>query len=538
MHQTDQTAVKAAAVDPRPYPHITSLAPAFAALGITGGMLKAIHSLGYEQPTPIQEAAIPHGLAGRDIVGCAQTGTGKTAAFLLPILQRMDGAQPSQQTTRACSPRALVVTPTRELAAQIEAVGQALTRESRRRVLAVFGGVPYYSQAQRAHRGADLLIATPGRLLDMMAQGDVSLGHVEVVVLDEADRMLDMGFWPDVRRIIRAVPSDHQSLLFSATISKRLLSAIEASLKDPVFLEVAAPSTPVEGVRQLALNVAADDKVAGLLRYIRHQEPASTLVFTRTRHRADRLARTLNREGFACAAIHGDRTQSQRMHALEGFRSGAVRMLVATDVVARGIDVDGITHVINFDMPTQPEDYVHRIGRTARAGASGTAVTLVTRDDAVQLAAIEGLTGMSMETARLPHDGQKAGQPQPGPSASLQQAPAKPDRPRSTGQGTAAAVKTGGYTFRQPATDQRAKVVASHATDTLTSKGTTMAQGTVKWFNLQKGYGFIEQEDGKDVFAHVAELAPGVTTLSEGQRVEFDLQEGQKGPQAVNTKPV
>jgi ATP-dependent RNA helicase RhlE len=538
MHQTDQLATKATAVDPRPRAVANAIAPRFAALGLADDMLRAVAALGYKEPTPIQAEAIPHGLAGRDIVGCAQTGTGKTAAFLLPILQRMDGVQPNRQTTRACSPRALVITPTRELAAQIEAVGLALTKETRRRVLAVFGGVPYYSQAQRAHRGADLLIATPGRLLDMMAQGDVNLGHVEVLVLDEADRMLDMGFWPDVRRIIRAVPADHQSLLFSATISKLLLSAIEASLKDPVFLEVAAPSTPVEGVRQLALNVAADDKVAGLLRYIRHQEPASTLVFTRTRHRADRLARTLNREGFACAAIHGDRTQSQRMRALEGFRSGAVPMLVATDVVARGIDVDGITHVINFDMPTQPEDYVHRIGRTARAGASGTAVTLVTRDDTVQLAAIEGLTGMSMETARLPRDGQKAGQPPVSPPETAQPVPTRQGVARSAGPGAAAASQTGGYTFRQPSTNQRAKVVASDAADTLTSKGATMAQGTVKWFNLQKGYGFIEQEGGKDVFAHVAELAPGVTTLAEGQRVEFDLQEGQKGPQAVNTKPV
>jgi ATP-dependent RNA helicase RhlE len=538
MHQTDQVATKAAAVTPQPRTAAAAIVPAFAALGLADDMLRAVKALGYEQPTPIQTEAIPHGLAGRDIVGCAQTGTGKTAAFLLPILQRMDGAPAGKHTTRACSPQALVVTPTRELAAQIEAVGVALTAGTRHRVLAVFGGVPYYSQAQRAHRGADLLVATPGRLLDMMAQGDVNLGHVEVLVLDEADRMLDMGFWPDARRIIRAVPADHQSLLFSATISKRLLSAIEASLKNPVFLEVAAPSTPVEGVRQLALSVAADDKVAGLLRYIRHQEPTSTLVFTRTRHRADRLARTLNREGFACAAIHGDRTQSQRMRALEGFRSGAVPMLVATDVVARGIDVDGITHVINFDMPTQPEDYVHRIGRTARAGASGTAVTLVTRDDAVQLAAIEGLTGMSMETARLPRDGQKAGQPQPAASGSAQPVPARSGVARSAGQAVAAPVQTGGYIFRQPVTEQRAQVVASHAADKLTNQGATMAQGTVKWFNLQKGYGFIEQEGGKDAFAHVAELAPGVSTLNEGQRVEFDLQEGQKGQKAVNVKPV
>jgi ATP-dependent RNA helicase RhlE len=538
MHQTDQATIEVAGTHTRPRSVTTAIAPRFAALGLADDMLRAVHALEYEQPTPIQEAAIPHGLAGRDIVGCAQTGTGKTAAFLLPMLQRMDGAQARPQKTRACTPRALVVTPTRELAAQIEAVGLALTARTRSRVLAVFGGVPYYSQAQRAHRGADLLVATPGRLLDMMAQGDVSLGQVEVLVLDEADRMLDMGFWPDVRRIIRAVPTEHQSLLFSATISKRLLSAIEASLNDPVFIEVSAPSTPVDGVRQLALTVAPDEKVAGLLQYMRHQDPASTLVFTRTRHRADRLARTLNREGFACEAIHGDRTQSQRQRALEGFRSGAVRLLVATDVVARGIDVDGITHVINFDMPMQPEDYVHRIGRTARAGATGTAVTLVTRDDAVQLAAIEGLTGMPMETAKMPRGGQAGGQSQAHSQGSTERVSAGPGFPRSTRPGTLLTVEPGGNPRRRAMTNQRAKVVASEAADTLRSQGVTVAQGTVKWFNLQKGYGFIEHEGGKDVFVHVAELASGVRTLEENQKVEFDLQEGQKGPQAVNVRPV
>ena len=374
--------------------------PMFARLGLTAELLAGVAAAGYECPTPIQEQAIPRALAGRDIVGCAQTGTGKTAAFVLPILQRMSA--PLIAGGRAARPSALVVTPTRELCGQIEEVGETLGTYTGRRVLAVFGGVPYDPQAKRAREGADLLVATPGRLLDMMRQGDVRLDRVDTLVLDEADRMLDMGFWPDVKRIIDAVPSKRQNLLFSATMSKQVLTIIEDTLDSPVFIELGGSAKPVELVDQKVLPVNSEQKVDLLVEYFRHHDPQRTIVFTRTRRRAERLATTLNKSGVTCEAIHGDRTQGQRQRALDGFKRGRIAVLVATDVVARGIDVDNITHVINFDIPTNPEDYVHRIGRTARAGTSGVAVSLLTGEDVHELKAIEVLIGSTLDRHDLP----------------------------------------------------------------------------------------------------------------------------------------
>ncbi len=378
----------------------------FAALGLGERVLAGVTAAGYEQPTPIQEHAVPPVLKGRDVVGCAQTGTGKTAAFMLPIielLERQNGnARRHSGEKGPATPTALVVTPTRELAAQIEEVGIALSKATKHRVVAVYGGVPYGPQAKRARAGVDVLAATPGRLLDMVQQGDVRLGEVTTLVLDEADRMLDMGFWPDVRRILRKLPEKRQNLFFSATVSKAVLNVIEDTLDHPVFIELGGRATPVESIEQRALPVARDQKLDLLVAYFKHHEPDSTLIFTRTRHRADRLARTLNRKGVTCAAIHGDRSQGQRQQALDGFKKGRVKVLVATDIVARGIDVDGITHVVNYDVPQNPEDYVHRIGRTARAGASGSAVTLVTEEEVYDLAAIERLIGMTIERQDLP----------------------------------------------------------------------------------------------------------------------------------------
>ncbi len=378
----------------------------FAALGLGERVLAGVTAAGYERPTPIQEHAVPPVLQGRDVVGCAQTGTGKTAAFMLPIIELLErqngnGKRHSREKGPA-TPSALIVTPTRELAAQIEEVGIALSAATKHRVVAVYGGVPYGPQSKRARAGADVLAATPGRLLDMVQQGDVRLGEVTTLVLDEADRMLDMGFWPDVRRILRKLPEKRQNLFFSATVSKAVLNVIEDTLDHPVFIELGGRATPVESIEQRALPVTRDQKLDLLIEYFRHHEPDSTLIFTRTRHRADRLARTLNRKGVTCAAIHGDRTQGQRQQALDGFKKGRVKVLVATDIVARGIDVDGITHVVNYDVPNNPEDYVHRIGRTARAGASGSAVTLVTEEDVYDLAAIERLIGMTIERQDLP----------------------------------------------------------------------------------------------------------------------------------------
>ncbi len=374
--------------------------PAFAALGLKGELLAGVAAMGYMDPTPIQEQAIPRVLAGRDVVGCAQTGTGKTAAFVLPILQRMTG--PTVADGRTAHPSALVVTPTRELCGQIEEVGETLSTYSGRSVVAVFGGVPYDPQAKRVRKGVDLLVATPGRLLDMLRQGDILLDNVDTLVLDEADRMLDMGFWPDVKRIIDAIPAKRQNLFFSATMSKTVLSIIADTLHDPIFIELGGSAQPVENVEQKVLPVNHEQKVDLLVEYFRHHDPDRTLVFTRTRRRAERLARTLNKAGISCEAIHGDRSQGQRQQALDGFKSGKIAVLVATDVVARGIDVDNITHVINFDIPTNPEDYVHRIGRTARAGASGIAVSLLTAEDVHELVAIERLIGATLERHDLP----------------------------------------------------------------------------------------------------------------------------------------
>jgi ATP-dependent RNA helicase RhlE len=517
-----------AAAQPRHATPRVDVPDAFAALGLHGQILRGVGSAGYQVPTPIQLQAVPHALDGRDVVGCAQTGTGKTAAFMLPTLQTLastpaassaagrrnaDGRAPGM-------PRALVVTPTRELAAQILSVGRTLAAHTGQRLLAVYGGIAYGPQAREARRGVDLLVATPGRLLDMMNRGDVSLADVSILILDEADRMLDMGFWPDIKRISDAVPAGRQSLFFSATMTREVLGAIKHTLSDPVFLDVAGPATTVDNVTQSVLPVAHDDKVGKLVEYLLHHEPPRALVFTRTRRRADRVARTLNREGVACAAIHGDRSQSQRDKALDGFRGRSIRVLVATDVVARGIDVDGITHVINFDIPVSAEDYVHRIGRTARAGSSGEAVTLLTADDGDELRAIERLIGATL-TRRGVRDIAKSEKGAGRPAAN------NVHHGGSRDESSGDAVRYMGETRRYGA-----------AVGSPKRQGAGMAQGTVKWFNGQKGYGFIAQEGEKDVFVHVNDLAPGVGTLNENQAVEFDVQEGRKGPQAVNVRPV
>ena len=393
---------------PRPAPQPSVDVSAFAALGLKPELLAGVAAVGYEHPTPIQEQAIPRVLAGRDVVGCSQTGTGKTAAFVLPILQLMEGkpaggATPAAGEGRRVSPHALVVTPTRELAGQIEEVGQALAGQTGRRVVAVYGGVGYEPQVQTVRRGVDLLVATPGRLLDMIQRGDIALSSVSMLVLDEADRMLDMGFWPDVRRILHKLPPMRQNMFFSATMGKQVLSVIEDTLNTPVFIELGGRAVPIEAIDQRVFPVSHDQKLDLLVEYFRHHEPNRTLIFTRTRRRAERLARTLNHKGVTCAAIHGDRTQGQRQDALDGFKDGRVKVLVATDIVARGIDVEGISHVINYDIPGNPEDYVHRIGRTARAGASGIAVSLLTEEDVHELKAIERLIGATLDRHDLPH---------------------------------------------------------------------------------------------------------------------------------------
>jgi ATP-dependent RNA helicase RhlE len=364
--------------------HVTS----FADLGLSAPLLRAVRAENYTTPTPIQAKAIPHLLAGRDLLGCAQTGTGKTAAFALPILHRLSN-DVRLAGPKAC--RALVLTPTRELAAQIRASFATYGRYLKLNCAVVFGGVGQGQQVRALARGVDVLIATPGRLLDLMSQGLVRLDRLEVFVLDEADRMLDMGFIHDVRKVIAALPARRQSLFFSATMLPEVVRLAGSILNDPVRIEAHPVASTAELVEQRVMFVDKADKRALLGRVLNDAEVGRALVFTRTKHGADRVVRQLARDGVPAEAIHGNKSQNARTRALERFRTGASRVLVATDIAARGIDVDGITHVINYDLPNVPESYVHRIGRTARAGRSGVAISFCDAEERAYLRDIEAL---------------------------------------------------------------------------------------------------------------------------------------------------
>ena len=358
----------------------------FDKLGLIPELLRAIESAGYSEPTPIQQLAIPPALAGRDILACAQTGTGKTATFALPLLQHLDARVENKPRLRA-----LIVTPTRELAAQIDAslatYGDSLDLWH----TVIFGGVSDKPQIAELRRGVDVLVATPGRLLDLMNRDVVRLDDVELFVLDEADRMLDMGFLPDVRRITRALPKDRQTMFFSATMPPAIRRLAEGLLDDPVALAVAPVSSTVDLVEQHVFFVEKPRKRKLLAELLEDPEVKHTLVFSRTKHGANRIVRDLAKAGIPAAAIHGNKSQTARTRALDSFRTGKLSVLVATDIAARGIDVEGVTHVINFDLPNVPETYVHRIGRTARAGASGVAWSFCARDERSHLASIEKL---------------------------------------------------------------------------------------------------------------------------------------------------
>ncbi len=365
----------------------------FSSLGLEAFLLQALEREGYERPTPIQAASIPPLLEGRDLLGVAQTGTGKTAAFALPIIQLLS-ASPARPTARGC--RALVVAPTRELAAQIDASFAAYGSTSRLTRACVFGGVGKSPQARALGRGVDVLTATPGRLLDLHSEGQLRLDHAEIVVLDEADRMLDMGFIRDVRRIIALLPKERQTLLFSATMPQDIAGLASSVLRDPVKVSVSPEKPTVDLIDQKVAYVEKADKRAFLAGLIEAQDAQRAIVFTRTKHGADRLARSLEAAGIPAQAIHANKSQNNRTRTMDGFRSGILRVLVATDLAARGIDVDGVTHVYNYELPDVAETYVHRIGRTARAGASGMAVALCDAEEKPLLRAIEKLMRKSV----------------------------------------------------------------------------------------------------------------------------------------------
>jgi ATP-dependent RNA helicase RhlE len=360
----------------------------FETLNLAAPIARALKDEKYERPTPIQAEAIPPLLEGRDLIGCAQTGTGKTAAFALPILHRLS-ADRRQAAPR--SARVLVLTPTRELAAQVHESFRTYGRHLRLRDALVFGGVGQGPQVKAISRGVDVLVATPGRLLDLMNQGHVKLGSIEVFVLDEADRMLDMGFMPDIKRVIAKLPAKRQTLLFSATMAPEIRKLAEDMLVDPVQVSVAPPASTADSIEERVLFVDEGNKRALLSELLKSPDMRRALVFTRTKHGANRLAKQLGEGSVRANAIHGNKSQTARTAALKEFKSGRCRVLVATDIAARGIDVDGITHVVNFDLPNEPESYVHRIGRTARAGASGTAISFCSAAEKLYLRDIERL---------------------------------------------------------------------------------------------------------------------------------------------------
>jgi ATP-dependent RNA helicase RhlE len=405
----------------------------FADLGVRGPLLRAVIDAGYETPTPIQTKAIPPALDDRDVLGCAQTGTGKTAAFVLPTLQGLNlplrrrgkpgrgrHAGPSGAGRR--TPRALIMAPTRELAAQIGESIETYGRHLDVRHTVIFGGVSQYRQERALQAGVDVIVATPGRLLDLMNQRLVRLDRIEVLVIDEFDRMLDQGFWPSIRKIVAAIPKDRQNLLFSATMPKALRPLVAEVADDPVFVSVTPVASTPDKVDQTVHHVADQkDKRHLLVKVLDDDAVTRAVVFTRTKHGANRVARHLDEAGVRAQAIHGNKSQNARERALGAFKKGALRVLVATDVASRGIDIDDVSHVINFDLPMDAESYVHRIGRTARAGRTGKAVSFCSGEERDQLRRIEKLIGR-----RVPVDGPEP--PPADPRAGAGRGPRPPSR--------------------------------------------------------------------------------------------------------------
>jgi ATP-dependent RNA helicase RhlE len=364
----------------------------FSKLGLSLKALEGVRAAGYTDPTAIQLRAIPIIMAGRDVIGSAQTGTGKTAAFALPIISRLG---------QRGSLRALILEPTRELAAQVETAIRDYARFTNLRTVVLYGGTGYGRQDQALRHGTDILVATPGRLLDQMKRGMVQLNKIETLVLDEADRMLDMGFLPDVRRVIERCPRARQTMLFSATMPPEIDQLCQWALRKPETVEIGQRRLPAETVTHALYPVANDQKQALLEELLKRTDFDQVLIFCRTKHGADRVARKLHQQGHAVAVLHSNRTQREREKALAGFRDGRYEVMVATDIAARGIDVEQISHVINFDVPHHPEDYVHRIGRTGRAQSVGDAFTIMTGEDVQEVAAIERFIGQKIPRVKL-----------------------------------------------------------------------------------------------------------------------------------------
>ena len=366
----------------------------FSALGLSEQMLEGVKAMGYAEPTPIQLRAIPLILTGKDVIGSAQTGTGKTAAFALPILSKLGQHQP-------VGPRALILEPTRELAAQVETAVRDYARFTNLKVSVVYGGVGYGRQTEELRAGADVVAATPGRLLDHLEQGTLKLDKVEFLVLDEADRMLDMGFLPDVRRLVEKCPRQRHTALFSATIPPQIETLIQWAMHSPETIEIGARRSPAESVKHVIYPVSDVQKTDLLLELLKRVNYDSVIIFCRTKHGADRIAHTLKRANHAVCVLHSNRTQKEREQSLQGFREGRYEVLVATDIAARGLDIADVSHVINYDVPQHPEDYIHRIGRTGRAEAKGDAFTIMIAEDAAHVFAIERFISQKIPRVKL-----------------------------------------------------------------------------------------------------------------------------------------
>jgi ATP-dependent RNA helicase RhlE len=366
---------------------------AFERFGLDDRLLSGIKDLGWCETRPVQSGVIPLAMAGIDVIACAETGTGKTAAFLVPILQRFLRSEPLQQPAT----RALVLAPTRELTVQIEDQVQGLTYHTALSSVAVYGGVPMDPQERALRAGVDMVVATPGRLMDHMRHEATNFAALEVLVLDEADRMLDMGFWPDVQRILAVLPPARQTLLFSATMPSEVLQLAREFLRHPKLVQVGRHGGPAQTISHAIQTVTKAEKVEWLARWLRHEAEGPVLIFCRTKIGADRVASRLAGMGIRAAVVHADRTQQQRMSAVEGFRAGTFPVLVATDVAARGLDIDGIAHVVNFEVPDTPEAYVHRVGRTGRSESTGSALTLVAPEELRALRALEKAVGIQLQ---------------------------------------------------------------------------------------------------------------------------------------------
>jgi len=404
----------------------------FRTFGLDANILKAVQEAGYTEPTPIQTAAIPQILAGHDLIGIAQTGTGKTAAFVLPILAKL-AALSREGGPRSI--RALIVAPTRELVAQIEENVRGYGKHLSLRAATIYGGVGEQKQIEALRSGVDIVVATPGRLLDLMGRRFCDFSRLNFLVLDEAERMLDMGFLPDIRRIVRAVPQKRQTLLFSATLSSEIEGVTHEFLRAPKTVQIGRRANPADTVTQLVYEVPKHLKPALLVHLLREPSMNMVLVFSRMKHSADRIARSLETSGIRTATLHSNRSQNQRLRALKDFKSGAVRVLVATDIAARGIDVDGISHVVNYDFPMHSEDYVHRIGRTGRAHAVGDAISFVTPDDHSALRSLERFIGRGIVRKRAEGFNYTAGAPAGAPRGQREQRPANPAQAHSNPAG-------------------------------------------------------------------------------------------------------